>query len=152
MRKQNEALGVERQRQIRVNAKYKSVIENLDKMIQVDEESTVAKVGVKTQKAQVKVADSLRTQIKKLLTDPDFTEFDGKKNIGNTRDAKKLLKLIKDGSAKIEERIKAIDESNKDDPLKRNPPATRGNIQTFKAGGGRGGIRAGGGASIANML
>jgi len=63
MRKQNEALGVERQRQIRVNAKYKSVIGNLDNLIQVDEEANVAKVGVKTQKAKVKVADGLRTQI-----------------------------------------------------------------------------------------
>jgi len=153
MRKQNEALGVERQRQIRVNAKYKSVIENLDNLIKIDEESNVSKIGAKAQKAQVKVADTLRTQIRKLLTDKDFTEFEGKtKNIGNTKDAKKLLKIIKDGSSKIEERIKAIDESNKDDPLKRIAPKTRGNIRTLRLGTGSDGVRSGGAASIANMV
>jgi hypothetical protein len=53
MRKQNEALGVERQRQTNINAKYKSVIENLDNLIKVDKAANVANVGIRTQQAKV---------------------------------------------------------------------------------------------------
>ena len=73
-----------------------------------------------------------------LLTNEEFTEYEGRKNIGNTKSAKAFLKLIKDGSKKIEERIKGIEADKKED-IKRITPATRGNIQTFKQAGGAGG-------------
>jgi len=147
---QRQKLAEELQRQKDIDIKYKSVIANLENLIKTDE--AAIKAGVKTKDAQVLKASNLRIQIDALLTDPDFTEFDGVKNIKNTKKARTFLKIIKEGSKKIDERIKTIAESNKDDPLKRNAPATRGNIQTFRRGSGSDGVRAGGAARIANMV
>lgn len=150
MTKQRQALADELERQKEIDKKYKSVKQNLEAFIQTTKDASDTKAK-KEKPAQLKKADNLRIQISLLLNDPTFIEYEGRKNIGNLRNANKLLQLITDGSKAVEERIKSIEADKKED-IKRVIPATRGNIQTFKAGGGRGGIRAGGGASIANML
>lgn len=147
MSRQRQQLAEELQRQKEIDGKYKSVKKNLEEFIKTTTDALTIK-GKTSQPAQVKKTSELKKQILGLLKDPEFIEYEGKKNIGNLRNANKLLQLITDGSKTVEQRIKDIEGDKKED-IKRVIPKTRGNIQTFKPAGE---VRAGGAARIANMV
>jgi hypothetical protein len=125
MTRQRQELAEELQRQKVIDGKYKGVKKNLEEFIKTTTEALSIK-GKTSQPAQVKKTSELKKQILGLLNDPEFIEYEGKKNIGNLRNANKLLQLITDGSKTIEQRIKDIEGDKKED-IKRVIPKTRGN-------------------------
>ena len=114
MSKQRQQLAEELQRQKEIDGKYKSVKKNLEEFIKTTTDALSIR-GKTSQPAQVKKTSELKKQILGLLKDPEFIEYEGKKNIGNLRNANKLLQLITDGSKTVEQRIKDIEGDKKED-------------------------------------
>jgi len=87
--------------------------------------------------------NTLRTDISNLISDKDFTEYKGVRNIGALTDAQGLLDLLKTNSVEVLQRIEQIEKDKEESPLKRDPPRTSGNIQTFVKSAGSGGVSSG---------
>ena len=92
---------------------------------------------------KVEKGDTLRNDIKNLITDKDFTEYKGIRNIKDLKDAKELLDLLKTNSGEVLQRIEQLNKDKEESPLKRDPPRTSGNIQTFVKSAGGGGVSSG---------
>ena len=87
----------------------------------------------------MKKNSDLKNEIIELLKDKTFTEYTGPTNIRNLTDAESILKILNKGSSQVIEEIKQIEADKKETPKGRNPPRTKGNIQTFAKAGGAGG-------------
>jgi len=88
----------------------------------------------------------LRAEINKALLNPDIIKEKKlrERGIGNANDAVLILNKLTSGAVELEKKITDIiakKEEAEREKVKgtRNPPATRGNIQTFKQAGGAGG-------------
>jgi hypothetical protein len=119
-------MGEELNRKKAIRKKFKSVSDKLQDLIATGEK-------------KVKKNSDLKNEIIELLKDKTFTEYTGPTNIRNLTDAESILKFLNKGSTQVIEEIKQIEADKKETPKGRNPPRTKGNIQTFaKAGGGGG--------------
>ena len=136
-RESRERLAKELERKKKIQAKFKAVTEKLTEFID-------------TGAGKVQKKSDLKKEIKALLNDPDFNEFQGNKNIGALADARKILAYLNAGSESIIAEIKLIEQDRieLDKHVRRQSPAGRANIHTL-AGVGDG---AGGGGKVVGGL
>ena len=133
-RESRERLAKELDRKKKIQAKFKAVTEKITEFIDTG--------GGKVQKKS-----QLKKEIKDLLNDPEFNEFQGNRNIGALADARKILAYLNAGSQSIIAQIRLIeqDKIELDRHVKRQTPAGRANIHTLEGGAGGGGVVRGGG-------
>ena len=132
-RESRERLAKELERKKTIQAKFKAVTEKITEFISTG--------GGKVQKKS-----ELKKEIKQLLNDPTFTEFEGNRNIGALADARKILAYLHAGSAQVLADIKLIEDDRieLDKHVRRQTPAGRANIHTLAGGAGGGGVVRGG--------
>jgi hypothetical protein len=132
-RESRERLAKELDRKKKIQAKFRAVTEKITEFIDTG--------GGKVQKKS-----QLKKEIKDLLNDPEFNEFQGNRNIGALADARKILAYLNAGSESIIAEIKLIeqDKIELDKHVKRQTPAGRSNIHTLADAAGGGGVVRGG--------
>jgi len=126
--KSRERLARELERKKVIQSKFKAVSDKLTEFI-----------GTGAQK--IKKDSTLKTEIKELLKDPTFTEFQGNRNLGALADARKILAFLNEGSATVLADIRRIedDKVELEKHLTRQAPTGKGVIHKLAVGGGAGG-------------
>jgi len=127
LKESRQRLAEKLERKKAIQKKFKDVTDKLNEYI-------------KTGEKKVQKKSKLKDEIKDLLGDATFTEFEGTRNIGALADAEKILAFLNKGSKTLIEEMEQIekDKIELEKHRTRNAPAGKANIQTLPAAGGGG--------------